>query len=223
MYNYKAAAIFAATTLAMNTALFIPAHARVKAENIAMATVHAANRAAALNKTAAKTFPKMSKVASTKDYYAWLEAKNVPDGDTSFKSFMDKDAVTDRTSDQWDLIHNYTYIDNYGFLHSENYGEYIVAVAPYYGAVGDKLTVVLDGQNGDVYVECVIGDIKENPIDGMYHPVGDEDNRKNVVEFVVETTELEPMTKKMGDCSYSSNHLEGNVKAIYSWPEQLVE
>ena len=192
-----------------------------------IATVY--NKMAATNKIAVlqagnSALMELASVKSIKEPpLQWMESKAIPVGDTSFKSYMDKDTVTDRTSDQWEVIHS-SYIDDYGFMRYDEFGEYLIAVAPYYGAVGDKLTVVFEGEsdskNDDLNIECIIGDVKDNAVDGLYHEVGD--GRKNVVEFIVETSELERMAKIMGDCSYSSYGLTGDVKAIYRWPDGQV-
>ena len=222
MYSLKTAAVLAAIIMSANTVLYIPAHARIEAENAKAAAAAAVenNKRATFKKVA---LSKMEDIKNTREdggSYYWLEEKSLPSGDTSFKSYMDKDTITDRSSKQWDIVHD-CWIDDSGFLHSNTHNEYVVAVAPYYGSVGDKLTVVIDGEKGDKIIECYVGDQKADAIEGMYHEVGD--GRKNVVEFIVETSKMSRTTKLMGDCSYSNN-LDGNIKAIYRWPEgQIME
>ena len=216
----NSAALFAAIIMSANISLYIPAHVRLEEEKAeaAVAVATERNQRAVFKKVA------LSKLGEIKDknegMYYWLEEKSLPSGDISFKSYMDKDTITDKSSTQWDIVHD-CWIDDSGFLHSNTHNEYVVAVAPYYGSVGDKLTVVIEGEKGDKIIECYVGDQKADAIGGMYHEVGD--GRKNVVEFIVETSKMSRTTKLMGDCSYSNN-LDGNIKAIYRWPEgQIME
>lgn len=135
---------------------------------------------------------------------------DVPTGDTSFKSYMDYKAITNTDSRQYKL-QKYAETDEQGLRVYDGY--YMIAVGSYYADnIGDLIRVTLD--NGESF-EAIVGDFKaDRHTDSLhqYHPM--EDNKKNVVEFIVETNKLSAMTRKMGDISYVNSKLKGNVAKI---------
>ena len=132
----------------------------------------------------------------------------VPEGDTSFKSYMDYRAITNTRSEQWKMQQT-AYTD--GGIRRYKNGDYMVAMGSYYGEVGDRFHVTLDtGETFDV----VMGDAKaDSDTDrrNQYTPCG---GGKNVIEFIVDTSELPREARRMGDVSYADDIFEGNVEKI---------
>lgn len=133
----------------------------------------------------------------------------VPDGDTSFKSYMDYRAITNIRSDQFKLQQECV-TDSHGL---RRYGEdYVIAVGSYYSKnIGDRLTIMLD--NGDSFT-AVVGDFKADDCTDTYHRYyAMSDGRKNVIEFIVDTDALDNKARRMGDISYIDG-FSGNVIKI---------
>lgn len=110
------------------------------------------------------------------------------------KTYMSFRAITDTTSKQY-MLQQKAYNDEFGFRKIGN--RYLVAIGTAFNAsVGQYFDAELD--NGTI-IECIVGDIK-----------ADKDTDKSNVfttqgcclEFIVNTKTLEPIVKKMGDCSY---------------------
>lgn len=110
------------------------------------------------------------------------------------KSFMGYKTITDKKSKQYALQQR-AYTDEFGFRKIGN--RYLVAIGTAFNAsVGTYFDAELE--NGTI-IECIVGDIKS-----------DKDTDKSNVftkqgcclEFIVNTKILEPLVKKMGDCSY---------------------
>lgn len=110
------------------------------------------------------------------------------------KTYMSFRAITDFTSKQY-VLQQKAYTDEFGFRKIGN--RYLVAIGTAFNAsVGQYFDAELE--NGTI-IECIVGDIK-----------ADEDTDKSNVftkqgcclEFIVNTKTLEPLVKKMGDCSY---------------------
>ena len=121
--------------------------------------------------------------------------------DTSFKAYEDYKYITNTESLQYKLQQE-AWTDEYGL---RRYGdEYMVAVGSYYGDVGDHIKVTLDTETT---IDCIIGDSKGKR---WYHLC---DKGANVVEFIVDTSALDPTAKKMGDISFIPN-FEGEVIEI---------
>lgn len=121
--------------------------------------------------------------------------------DTSFKAYEDYKYITNTESLQYKLQQE-AWTDEYGL---RRYGdEYMVAVGSYYGDVGDHIIVTLDTETT---LECIIGDSKG---ERWYHSCG---KGANVVEFIVDTSALDPTAKKMGDISYIPD-FEGEIVEI---------
>lgn len=123
------------------------------------------------------------------------------------KSYMDYTCITDTTSAQWVLQHNYAYTESNG-VRAVN-GRYCIALGSYYThMVGQYVDLILE--NG-IVIPCIIGDQKkdEDTINGCRLGVDG-----GVAEFVVETSALNSKVTQTGDVSYSSNEWLSNVVLI---------
>ena len=123
----------------------------------------------------------------------------------SFKTYMDYRAITNTRSEQWKL-QQLAVTDENGFRKYD--GKYMVAVGSYYAkSCGKELTVTLD--TGQV-IEVIVGDLKQDiHTDSTNRYVN---HNGNILEFIVETSKLDSLSKKMGDVSYSG--LQGSIIKI---------
>lgn len=133
----------------------------------------------------------------------------VPSGNTSFKSYMDYRAITNKNSAQWDL-QTKCWTDKDGLRRKGDY--YVVALGSYYADhIGDRFIITLDT---GVEIPVIVGDLKaDKHTDATNRYTLTEDGRKNILEFVVDTQQLPEMARKMGDISYVSG-FRGNVRSI---------
>lgn len=123
------------------------------------------------------------------------------------KSYMDYTCITDTTSAQWVLQHNYAYTESNG-VRAVN-GRYCIALGSYYThMVGQYVDLILE--NG-IVIPCIIGDQKkdEDTMNGCRLGVDG-----GVAEFVVETSALSSKAIQMGDVSYTSDEWLSNVVLI---------
>lgn len=133
---------------------------------------------------------------------------SVPDGDTSFKAYMDWETITNTRSEQY-AMQQQAYTDSAG-LRRYKTGEYMIALGSYYGEVGDRFVITLD--SGKTF-HAVMGDLKADrhtDASNRYTPM--EDGMRNVVEFIVDVDELPDTTRQMGDISYDG--FGGSVERI---------
>lgn len=111
------------------------------------------------------------------------------------KSYMDYKFITSKSSDQYKLQEALAYTGEYG-LRMVN-GRYCIAVGSYYTTtIGQYLDIELE--NGNV-IKAILADCKADihtDITNRINPNG------SVIEFVVETENLDNMARKMGDISY---------------------
>lgn len=123
----------------------------------------------------------------------------------SFKTYMDYRAITNTRSEQWKL-QQLAVTDGNGFRKYD--GKYMVAVGSYYAkSCGKELTVTLD--TGQV-IEVIVGDLKQDiHTDSTNRYVN---HNGNILEFIVDTSKLDSLSKKMGDVSYSG--LQGSIIKI---------
>lgn len=132
----------------------------------------------------------------------------VPLGDTSFKSYMSWKAITNTDSKQYKLQKS-CWTDKKGLRRHNN--DYVIALGSYYADyIGQRFTITLD--TGKTFT-AVVGDFKANKHtdeSNKYTPM--EDGGKNVIEFIVDTDELDKTARKMGDISYAG--FKGNVESI---------
>lgn len=139
----------------------------------------------------------------------FTESMSVPDGDTSFKSYMDYKCITDRNSPQYKL-QGECWTDKNGLRRFGN--DYVIAVGSYYAeSVGERLEITLD--SGDKFT-AVVGDFKaDSHTDNTHRYYPMSDGNKNVIEFIVDTGSLDKKAKRMGDISYVDG-FEGNIESV---------
>lgn len=133
-------------------------------------------------------------VQEDKELYSYNILELPTEATGEFKTYMDYRKITDKTSKQWNLQQLAT-TNEKGFRVFN--GRYLVAVGTYYATeVGKELKITLD--NGFVFY-VMVGDIKmdiHTDANNQYIPING-----NIVEFIVDTNKLDPMTKKLGDVS----------------------
>ena len=127
------------------------------------------------------------------------------DADGQFKTFMDYKTITDQTSTQWQMQQEAeTNDDGLRILNDK----YMVAMGTYYAEeCGKEFRITLEGGE---QIDVIIGDIKDNAhtdINNQYIPMNG-----NIIEFIVDTAKLDPITKQMGDISHSG--FEGKIIKI---------
>lgn len=138
----------------------------------------------------------------------------IPDCDTSFKSYMDYSCITDDTTMQWELQQK-AYTNEYGLRKIGT--DYCVAVGSYYSeTIGERFKITLDNDNE---FTVIISDLKKDEhtdSSNRYSPVYDENGEfysANVLEFIVDTDQLHSMVTTLGTVSYY-NEFEGNIVSI---------
>ena len=138
----------------------------------------------------------------------------IPDCDTSFKSYMDYNCITDDTTKQWELQQT-AYTDEYGLRKIGT--DYCVAVGSYYSeTVGERFNITLD--NGNEFT-VIISDLKQDKhtdSSNRYSPVYDKNGdfySANILEFIVDVDQLHSMVTTLGTVSYYSE-FEGNIVSI---------
>ena len=132
--------------------------------------------------------------------------KDVPQNN-SFKSYMDADTITSRNTDQYKLKAKYVIDEQTGIWTVDE--RYCIAVGSYYTqSIGTYIDVVME--NGST-LHCILGECKRNRDT-------DYTNRQNpngsVVEFIVNTSSMPSMVRKMGNCSYACEEMKGEIKSI---------
>jgi len=133
-----------------------------------------------------------------------FELLYVPEKGGTFKSWEDKNSITDKTSAQYALLQTST-VDGQGFM---RLGEsYLVAMGTYYGQyIGQNLTIML---STGVTFDVVIGDVKDDKdtIDGMVCKANN-----SVVEFIIDRSVMKYSDYSKGNLSHMG--FEGNIVAI---------
>lgn len=132
--------------------------------------------------------------------------KDVP-SNNSFKSYMDADTITSRNTDQYKLKDKYVIDEQTGIWTVDE--RYCIAVGSYYTqSIGTYIDVVME--NGST-LHCILGECKRNRDT-------DYTNRQNpngsVVEFIVNTSSMPSIARKMGNCSYACEEMKGEIKSI---------
>lgn len=132
--------------------------------------------------------------------------KDVP-RNNSFKSYMDADTITSINTDQYKLKAKYVIDEQTGIWTVDE--RYCIAVGSYYTkSIGTYIDVVME--NGST-LHCILGECKRNRDT-------DYTNRQNpngsVVEFIVNTSSIPSMVRKMGNCSYACEEMKGEIKSI---------
>lgn len=139
----------------------------------------------------------------------------VPNIDSSFKTYMDYRAITNKNSDQYKFISAWGWIDSNGFMRANgerdlgiNDDYYLIALGSYYGTtIGTKYKITTD--IGNVFYG-VLADCKDDRHTNNTHQYS---YNNDVVEFIVDTKKLNKQVKVMG----SSNvymPLNGKIASI---------
>ena len=139
---------------------------------------------------------------------------DIPNYETSFKTYMDYRCITDKTSAQY-MLQMEAYTDDMGLRKYEDH--YIVAMGTYYSDnVGDTFKITLDN---DISFNVIIGDIKADchtDSKNMYSPVYDQNGNfvsANVIEFIVDTKKLDRSVKRLGTIE-AYDDFKGNIVKI---------
>lgn len=153
----------------------------------------------------AETVVSVVKQASPVSVEAGVE---VPDGDTSFKAYMDWHCITNTRSDQYKLQLE-CWTDDQGLRRHGD--DYVIALGTFYAdRIGERYKITLDS---GVTFTATVGDFKadkDTDSSNMYTPM--QGSAKNVIEFVVDTPELPATARRMGDISYAG--FEGDVERM---------
>lgn len=156
---------------------------------------------------------KAKEVASKKT--SVLHSMSVPQGNSSFKSYMDYKAITNTKSAQYKVNRaSNVYTDSCGMRRvvvgqsaNEDIDDFVVALGTFYGKVGDRFSIQFS--NGQT-ITAVMGDLKANKHTDSTNRYHLKD--KSVVEFIVENNRLNKLVKQMGDVSYLTYGLNPNFK-----------
>lgn len=136
---------------------------------------------------------------------------SLPAGNTSFKSWMDYTAITNKQSPQWKLQEQ-AYTDENGLRKVDEY--YCVAVGTGLSeGIGTKLIVTLDT---GVEIPVIVADHKsDRHTDATNTYMAMNNGRINIIEFVIEYNCLAEKAKLMGDVSYvPGGQFKGQVVEI---------
>jgi len=126
----------------------------------------------------------------------------------SFKSFMSWRCITSRSSMQWKLQNWAAYTAPSGIREID--GRLCVAVGSYYNApIGAYIDLIME--NGAT-IKCIMADQKADEHTDPTHRWHSSDG--SVGEFLVEKDALSQTVRQMGDISYVSPELEGNISQI---------
>lgn len=148
----------------------------------------------------------------------------VPNINTYFKTYEDRDCISDKSSDQYKFIEQWGWCDGDGFWRTDaetdlgiadNY--YLVAMGSYYGTeIGTKYRVTLD--TGRV-IYCVLGDQKD---DRHTNSTNQYANNNDVLEFIITTSRVPSEVRLFGSCNVYMP-LNGNISSIeridFNWYE----
>jgi len=153
-----------------------------------------------------------------------LVSYSVPDGDTSFKTYMSYKAITNTESAQYQLQQKAKTDENGLRIIDDDY--YCVAIGSYYSdSIGDKFLVEFeDGTR----IKIIIGDFKADihtDKTNRYTNIYDSNDNfisHNVIEFIVDMSTLDKTAKSWGDIS-AIEGFDGNIVAIYKIEESAYE
>ena len=140
---------------------------------------------------------------------------NVPNIDSTFKSYMDYRAVTNTDSPQYKYIKRWGWSDGEGFMRASGERDlgiagdyYMIALGSYYGTeVGTKYRIITDTGNLFYGVLCDLKDDRHTNSTRQY--AGNND----IVEFIVDTGALNKDVKVMGSANVYMP-LNGNIASI---------
>lgn len=127
---------------------------------------------------------------------------------SGFKSYMPYTAITLKSSRQYKLQQQYATTGNYGIRMVND--RYCVAIGTFTNSpIGTYIDLILEN---DTSIPCIIGDFK-----------ADKDTDSNNIitmhngcatEFIVNSSSLDKMAKRMGDISYCRDEWRSPVKTI---------
>ena len=129
---------------------------------------------------------------------------DVPNINSSFKTWMSYKAVTNKQSPQYKFIDTYGWSDAEGFMRANGEPDlgikqdyYMIALGSYYGTtIGTKYRITLD--TGRVFYgvlsECK-ADIHTNSTNQYIT------HNNNIVEFIIDKTKLNGLVKEMGSAN----------------------
>ena len=127
----------------------------------------------------------------------------------SFKSYESGNCITRNKKIPQGKLHSQYVTDYNTGIYTVN-GRYCIALGSYYSTkVGTNIDLVM--QNGSV-VQCILADCKADKDTDKINRQHNIDG--SVVEFVVNIGALPRMVKIMGDLSYASKQLKGEIKSI---------
>ena len=132
------------------------------------------------------------------------QSLGVPGIQSSFKTWMPYNAVTNRNSPQYKLIHTWGWSDGSGFMRVNgerdlgiNDDYYMIALGSYYGTtIGTKYRITTD--TGNVFYG-ILSDCKSDRHTNYTHQYCP--NNSNVVEFIVDVSRLNKNVKRMGNAN----------------------
>ena len=145
--------------------------------------------------------------------YTSLEVPNI---NSSFKTWMSYTAVTNRQSPQYKFIHKYGWVDSEGFMRCSGERDlgieddyYLIALGSYYGMdIGTKYKITLD--TGRVFYGA-LADCKSDRHTNETNQYVSHNN--NIIEFLVDTSKLNKNVKQMGTANVYMP-LNGRVSKI---------
>lgn len=128
----------------------------------------------------------------------------VPPINSSFKTWMSYEAVTDKQSPQYTFINTYGWTDTEGFMRASGESDlgveqdyYMIALGSYYGTtIGTKYRITLD--TGKVFYGA-LADCKDNKHTNSTNQYVPQNG--SIVEFLVDTPKLNKDVKKMGSAN----------------------
>ena len=160
---------------------------------------------------------------SVSSYAAWKsivdqidsdrEFLEIPDEDTSFKSYMSYKTITNKKSTQYKMQQE-AWTDEYGL---RRYGDaYMVAMGTFYAqSCGEYFNVTLE--SGESFL-VVTGDIKSDKHTddrNMYSPVYIDGRMEyaNIIEFIVDTAAMSRSVRRSGNIG-TIDCFSGQIKSI---------
>lgn len=134
---------------------------------------------------------------------------------SSFKTYMDYRTVTNQNSKQYELIHNWGWSDDEGFMRCAGERDYdiwddyyFIALGSYYGTeIGAKYRITTD--MGNVFYG-ILGDCKSDKHTNLTHQYS---FNNDIVEFIVDAKKLNKSVKYHGNANIYMP-LNGSVTKI---------
>lgn len=129
-----------------------------------------------------------------------------------FKTYMDYRKITNKSSKQYQLLHNGSFkYDDDGLIRTKG-GEFIaVALGSYYGDIGTKYVCTLQSGNTTNEVKLIKVEEKSN----MHTTNGCQASNNDIIEFVIDIDKARisyPTAIRLGDFNYSK--FNGYVKKM---------